>query len=103
LRIVPIEHDPVQARDYLNERSLQIDRILPVSDTLLGEYFATGSSFVLLKGRAIDALFSYNPGREKKAPTARFRIVTDSISGLREATRLVEETAVAGREIVSSN
>jgi GNAT superfamily N-acetyltransferase len=99
LKIVPIEHNPVQARDYLNERSLQIGRILPVGDSLLGEYFATGSSYVLLKGRAIDALFSYNPGTEKQAPTARFRIVTDSISGLREATRLVEETAVAGEKL----
>jgi hypothetical protein len=71
-----------------------------VGDSLLGEYFATGSSFVLLKGRAVDALFSYNSGRDKQVPTARFRVVTDSIVGLREATRLVEETAVAGEKTV---
>jgi GNAT superfamily N-acetyltransferase len=79
---------------------LQIGRILPVGDDLLGEFFATGSSYVLKKGRVIDALFSYNAGREKQAPTARFRVVTDSVSGLREATRLVEETAVAGEKVV---
>jgi GNAT superfamily N-acetyltransferase len=100
LKIVPLEHDPAQARDYLNERSLQVGRILPVADGLLGEYFATGSSFVLLRGRAVDALFSYNAGRDKQVPTARFRVVTDSIVGLREATRLVEETAVAGEKMV---
>src|SRR5713226_8822124 len=100
LKIVPLEHDTSQARDYLNERSLQIGRILPVGDGLLGEFFATASSYVLLKGRVVDALFSYNAGREKQSPTARFRVVTDSVSGLREATRLVEETAVAGEKMV---
>ena len=100
MKIVPLEHDPARARDYLNDKSLQMGRILPVGDSLLGEYFATGSSFVLLKGRAIDALFSYNAGRDKQVPTARFRVVTDSIVGLREVTRLVEETAVAGEKTV---
>ncbi len=100
MKILPIERDLAQARDYLNERSLQVGRILPISDDLLGEFFATGSSYVLRKGRVVDALFSYNAGREKQAPTARFRVVTDSVSGLKEATRLVEETAVAGEKIV---
>ncbi len=100
MKILPIERDLAQARDYLNERSLQVGRILPIGDDLLGEFFATGSSYVLRRGRVVDALFSYNAGREKQAPTARFRVVTDSVSGLKEATRLVEETAVAGEKIV---
>jgi len=100
LKILPIERDLAQARDYLNERTLQVGRILPIGDDLLGEFFATGSSYVLRKGRVVDALFSYNARREKQAPTARFRVVTDSVSGLKEATRLVEETAVAGEKIV---
>jgi hypothetical protein len=66
LKIVPLEHDLAQARDYLNERSLQIGRILPVGDDLLGEFFPTGSSYVLKKGRIVDALFSYDAGREKR-------------------------------------
>jgi hypothetical protein len=57
LKIVPLEHDPVHARDYLNDRSLQIGRILPVGDGLFREHFAIGSSFLLLKGKAIDAMF----------------------------------------------
>ena len=100
MKILPIERDLAQARDYLNERTLQVGRILPIGDDLLGEFFATGSSYVLRKGRVVDALFSYNARREKQAPTARFRVVTDSVSGLKEATRLVEETAVAGEKIV---
>ena len=100
MKVIPIENEPARACDYLNDNSLQVGRILPVGDTLLGEYFATGSSFVLLKGRAVDALFSYNAGRDKQVPTARFRVVTDSVVGLREATRLVEETAVAGEKMV---
>ena len=100
MKILPIERDLAQARDYLNERTLQVGRILPIGDDLLGEFFATGSSYVLRKGRVVDALFSYNARREKQAPTARFRVVSDSVSGLKEATRLVEETAVAGEKIV---
>ncbi|OLD14752.1 MAG: hypothetical protein AUI97_00940 [Crenarchaeota archaeon 13_1_40CM_3_52_17] len=100
MKVVPLEHDLAPARDYLNDKSLQIGRILPVVDELLGEFFPTGSSYVLKKGRVVDAIFSYNPGREKQAPTARFRIVTDSISGLRDATTLVEETALAGEKMV---
>ncbi len=84
MKVVPLEHD----------------LILPVGDDLLGEFFPTGNSYVLRKGRIIDALFSYHAGREKQAPTARFRVVTDSVSGLREATRLVEETALAGEKMV---
>jgi hypothetical protein len=59
LKIVPLEHDPVKARDYLDDRSLQIGHILPLGDSLLREHFASGSSFLLLKGKATDALFSY--------------------------------------------
>src|SRR5215472_9833882 len=99
LKIVPLEHDLARSREYLNERSLQIGRILPVSDSQLGEFFPTGASFVVQSGRAVDALFTYNAGREKQAPTARFRVVTDSIVGLREATRIVEEAAVAGEKM----
>jgi ribosomal protein S18 acetylase RimI-like enzyme len=100
LRIVPLEHDAGQARNYLNDRSLQIGHILPVGDGLFGEHFAIGSSFLLLKGKAIDAIFSYHAGKDKHAPTARFRVVTDSSLGLKEATRVVEETAVAGERTI---
>ncbi|HEV2119672.1 MAG TPA: GNAT family N-acetyltransferase [Candidatus Bathyarchaeia archaeon] len=100
MKIVPLESDPSKALDYLNERSLQVGRLLPIGDGLLGEFFASGSSYVLLRGRVVNALFSYNAGREKQAPTARFRVVTDSVSGLRDATRLVERAAVAGEKIV---
>jgi len=100
LKIVPLEHNPVQARDYLNERSLQIGHILPVGDSLFREHFALGSSFLLLKGKAIDAIFSYHTGRDKHIPTARFRVVTDSLLGLKEATRVVEETALAGEKMI---
>jgi GNAT superfamily N-acetyltransferase len=100
LKIVPLEHDPIQARGYLNNRSLQIGHILPVGDGLFREHFAIGSSFLVLKGKAIDAMFSYHTGRDKHVPTARFRVVTDSLPGLKEATRVVEETAVAGEKLV---
>jgi ribosomal protein S18 acetylase RimI-like enzyme len=100
LKIVPLEHDPVKARDYLNDRSLQIGHILPLGDSLLREHFASGSSFLLLKGKAIDALFSYQAGKDKHVPTARFRVVTDSLLGLKEATKVVEETGVAEEKMV---
>jgi ribosomal protein S18 acetylase RimI-like enzyme len=102
LKILPLEDDPARARDYLNERSLQIGRILPVGESQLGEYFAKGSSFLLMKGRAVDAIFSYQPGSDKHVPSARFRVVTDSLLGLKEATRIVEETAVAGEKLIAT-
>jgi len=102
LKIVPLEYDPVRAREYLNDRSLQIGHILPVGDSLLGEHFAIGSSFLLLRGKAIDAMFSYHAGKDKHIPTARFRVVTDSLLGLKEATRAVEETAVAGEKMIAT-
>ena len=53
-----------------------------------------------MKGKSIDAIFSYHTGRDKHVPTARFRVVTDSLLGLKEATRVVEETALAGEKMV---
>ena len=53
-----------------------------------------------MKGKSIDAIFSYHTGRDKHVPTARFRVVTDSLLGLKGATRVVEETALAGEKMV---
>ena len=47
-------------------------------------------------------MFSYHAGKDKHIPTARFRVVTDSLLGLKEATRAVEETAVAGEKMVAT-
>jgi GNAT superfamily N-acetyltransferase len=98
-----MEHDQVRARDYLGGRSLQLGHILPVSDTLLKEYFPAGRSFLVVTGRAVeavDAVLSYNSGRDKWAPTISFRVVTDSLSGLKEAVGLVEEIAVAEEKLI---
>ena len=100
MKIVPLEHDPAQALGYLNDRSLQIGHILPIGASLLKDHFASGNSFLLLKGKTIDAIFSYQPGRDKHTPTTRFRVVTDSLLGIKEATRIVEETALAEERIV---
>lgn len=100
MKIVPIDHESARARDYVNERSLQLGHILPVGDSLMKEYFPPGRSFLVLVGRAIDAAFSYYPGRDKWAPSISFRAVTDTLSGLKEAVRLVEEVAVAEEKLV---
>jgi ribosomal protein S18 acetylase RimI-like enzyme len=100
LRIVPFDHDPALARSYLEDKGLQIGHILPVSDTLLREYFAPGRSFLILKGKAIDAVFWYAAGRDKQIPQARFRVITDSLLGLKQAVGSVEDTAVASEKLV---
>jgi hypothetical protein len=100
LKIVPLEYDPARALGYLNDRSLQIGHILPIGASLLKDHFASGNSFLLLKGKTIDAIFSYQPGRDKHAPTTRFQVVTDSLQGIQEATRIIEETALAEERIV---
>jgi len=43
LKIVPLEQDLAKARDYLNDRSLQIRPYSPVGDDLLGEFFPTAT------------------------------------------------------------
>ena len=56
-----------------------------------------------MTGRAVggvDAVFSYYPGRDKWAPSISFRAVTDSLSGLKEVVRQVEEVAVAEEKLV---
>ena len=100
MRIVPFDHDPALARSYLEDKGLQIGHILPVSDTLLREYFAPGRSFLILKGKAIDAVFWYAAGKDKQIPQARFRVVTDSLLGLKQAVGSVEDTAVASEKLV---
>ena len=103
MKIVPFEHEQSRARDYLNEKSLQLGHILPVSDSTLKEYFPAGRSFVLVTGRAVggvDAVFALYPGRDKWSPSISFRAVTDSLSGLKEAVRQVEEIAVAEEKLV---
>ena len=103
MKIVPFEREESRARDYLNEKSLQLGHVLPVSDTLLKEYFPAGRSFVIVTGRAVggvDAVFSYYPGRDKWTPSITFRVITDSLSGLKEAVKLIEEIAVAEEKLV---
>ncbi len=74
--------------------------VLPLSETLFKEYFPTTSSFLVYKGRAVDGLFTYRPGRDRAVPLARFTLVTDSFSGLREAIERIEDTAVAEEKLV---
>jgi GNAT superfamily N-acetyltransferase len=100
LKIIPLEQEIEVARDYLNERSLQVGHILPLNDKLASEYFPADKSYLVLQGRRPVAMFSYIPGAHKAVRLARFRVVTDLKIGLREALRAIEETAVAqGRSI----
>ncbi len=100
LRIVPIEHEIDAARDYLNERRLQVGHILPMNDKLASEYFPADKSYLVIQGRRPMALFSYNPGVHKAVAIARFRIVTESKVGLKEALKVIEETAVAEERFI---
>jgi GNAT superfamily N-acetyltransferase len=103
LKIIPLEQEIEAARDYLNERSLQVGHILPLNDKLASEYFPADKSYLILQGRKPVAMFSYNPGVHKAVGLARYRVVTDLRIGLREAVRAIEETAVAqGRFIAST-
>jgi GNAT superfamily N-acetyltransferase len=100
LRITPLDEDIESGRKYLNERSLQIGHVLPLDENLFKEYFPTGNSFLLHRGRTVDALFSFNSGREKRAPIASFSLATDSIPGLKESIGRIEDAAVAQEKLV---
>ena len=88
-------------REYLNERNLQIGHVLPIGESLFKEYFPANSSFLVYRGRALDGLFTYRPGRDRAIPLVGFRVVTDSVSGLKEAVGRIEDTAVAEEKLVA--
>jgi RimJ/RimL family protein N-acetyltransferase len=100
LRLTPLDQDVDAGRKYLNERSLQIGHVLPLSEELFKEYFPERISFLLYSVRAVDALFSFRSGREKWTPLADFTIVTDSLAGLKEAVGRIEDIAVAQEKLV---
>jgi RimJ/RimL family protein N-acetyltransferase len=100
LRLAPLDQDVDAGRKYLNERSLQIGHVLPLSEETFKEYFPEKNSFLLYSVRAVDALFTFRPGQEKWTPRADFRIVTDSPAALKEAARRIEDTAVAQERLV---
>jgi len=100
MHVAPLDQDTDAGRRYVNERTLQVGHILPLGDDLFREYFPLGNSFLIYSGRTVDALFSYRSGREKWRPRADFVLVTDSLSGLKEAIGRIEDTAVAQEKLV---
>ena len=100
MRLTTLDQDIDAGRKYLNERSLQVGHVLPLSEETFKEYFPERKSFLLYSVRTVDALFSYHSGREKWAPRADFMIVTDSLAGLKEAVKRIEDTAVAQEKLV---
>jgi RimJ/RimL family protein N-acetyltransferase len=100
LRLTPLDQDFDAGRKYLNDRSLQIGHILPLSEETFKDYFHKTGSFLIYSVRAVDALFSFRSGREKWTPRADFVVVTDSLAGLREAVRRIEDMAVAQEKLV---
>src|SRR2546426_9082299 len=91
MRITTLDQAINAGRKYLNERSLQIGHVLPLSEKIFREYFPERNSFLLYSVRAVDALFSFHSGREKWTLRADFAIVTDSLAGLKEAVGRVED------------
>jgi RimJ/RimL family protein N-acetyltransferase len=100
LRLTPLDQDLQAGRKYLNERSLQVGHVLPISEDIFKEYFPTEKSFLGYSARSVDALFSYKSGREKWRPRAEFLLVTESLSGLQESVSKVEDIAVAQEKLV---
>lgn len=100
LKIIPLEQEIEVARDYLNERSLQVGHIHPLNEKLCSEYFPSDKSYLVLQGKRPVAMFSYHPGIHKAVTLARFRIVMDSKLGLKEALKAIEETAVAQERFI---
>ncbi len=100
MRLTTLDQDIDAGRKYLNERSLQIGHVLPLSQEIFKEYFPERNSFLLYSVRAVGALFSFHSGREKWTPRADFVIVTDSLAGLKEAVGRVEDTALAQEKLV---
>src|SRR2546426_2608575 len=99
MKIVSLETFVDAGRSYLDERLLQIGHVLPPGTRLFNEYFPPSTSFLALRGKTPEALFSYTTGRDKGRTVGIFRVVTDS-PGLKQAVGLIESAAVAGEKLV---
>ncbi len=68
MRLTPLDQDVNAGRKYLNERTLQIGHVLPLSEEIFKEYFPERSSFLLYSVRAVDALFYFRSGERNGPP-----------------------------------
>jgi hypothetical protein len=100
LKIVPLEQELELARDYLNERCLQVGHVLPLDEKLANEYFPVGGSCLVLQGRKPLALFLYQPRVHMAVVLARFRVVVDSKIGLKKVVEKIERTAMAQERFI---
>ncbi len=100
MRLTSLDQDLDAGRKYLNERSLQIGHVLPLSQDAFKESFPERESYLLYSVRAVDALFTYRSGREKWTPKADFVVVTDSLTGMKESIDRIEDLAVAQEKLV---
>ena len=101
LKIIPLEQEIEVARDYLNERCLQVGHVLPLDEKLASEYFPIGRSYLALRRQRPVALFSYQQGIHKAVALARFRVVADSKIGLKAAVENIERTAIAQERFIT--
>lgn len=100
MRILPVDQEPEVAREFLNERSLQVGHVLPLDEKTFGEYFPSGRSFLILKGKRPEALFSLRAGTEKEIPTASLRLVSRSKLAFKEAIQKTEQAAIAQEKLI---
>ncbi len=100
MKVVSLESSLEAGRSYFDDRLLQVGHVLPPGTKLFNEYFPLSNSFLALRGKTPEALFSYTAGRDKGRTVGIFRVVTDSLVGLREAVGRIESAAVAGEKLV---
>jgi len=100
MKILHLEQDFELGREFLNARPLQTGHILPLNEKLLAEYFPPASSFLILKGKKPEALFSVRSGTQKAMPMINFTVVAVSKFGFKEAVERVEETALAQEKVI---
>ncbi len=84
----------------MDDKLLQVGHVLPPSTNIFNEYFPPSNSYLVLRGKKPEALFSYTSGRDKGRTLGIFRVVTDSSGGLREAVGRLERAAMAGEKLV---
>jgi RimJ/RimL family protein N-acetyltransferase len=100
LKILPLEQEIELGLELVNDRPLQVGHILPLTEKLFTEYFPAANSFLILRGRRPEALFSFRSGRQKASPMASFGIAATSKSGFKAAIMKIEQTAVAQEKTV---
>jgi GNAT superfamily N-acetyltransferase len=100
LKLLCLDQDVQLGLGFVNQTPSQLGHVLPLSEKQFTEYFPPPSSYMILNGRRVEALFSTRSGSQKATPMMNFGFATTSRSAVRNVVGNVEETAIAQEKVI---